>query len=100
MPGPPRLAPPPGDWGSGGVHWVPTLGECAVEPLADGWLVRPAAPRPAALAEQAGAAAVELDLRRPAAPSCGCAAARAPGRTRRAPGTPSCSCCWPCTGTA
>ncbi|MEU3493600.1 GAF domain-containing protein [Kitasatospora cineracea] len=68
VPGPPRLAPPPGDWGSGGVHWVPTLGECAVEPLADGWLVRPAAPRPAALAEQAGAAAVELDLRRPADP--------------------------------
>ncbi|MFK0194622.1 transcriptional regulator [Kitasatospora sp. NPDC090308] len=68
LPGPPRLALPPGSWGVGGVHWVPTLGECAVEPLADGWLVRPAAPRPAELAAQAGSAVLELDLRRPGSP--------------------------------
>ncbi|WP_063830781.1 GAF domain-containing protein [Kitasatospora phosalacinea] len=68
VPGPPRLALPPESWSAGGVHWVPTLGECAVEPLADGWLVRPAAPRPAELAEQAESAALELDLRRPGSP--------------------------------
>ncbi|MFB7950488.1 GAF domain-containing protein [Kitasatospora phosalacinea] len=68
VPGPPRLALPPDSWGAGGVHWVPTLGECAVEPLADGWLVRPAAPRPAEIAERAESAVLELDLRRPNGP--------------------------------
>ncbi|BAJ31356.1 MULTISPECIES: GAF domain-containing protein [Kitasatospora] len=68
VPGPPRLALPPESWGAGGVRWVPTLGECAVEPLADGWLVRPSLPRPAELAEQAESAELELDLRRPGSP--------------------------------
>ncbi|RKE21706.1 GAF domain-containing protein [Streptomyces sp. TLI_171] len=68
LPGPPRLALPPGDWGSGGLQWVPTLGECAVEPLADGWLIRPSGVRSAELAEQSEAAVLELDLRRPDRP--------------------------------
>ncbi|MFC8720251.1 GAF domain-containing protein [Kitasatospora sp. NPDC057198] len=69
LPGPPRLALPDG-WSAGGVHWVPTLGECAVEPLADGWLVRPASPHPAEaeLAERTESAVLELDLRRPERP--------------------------------
>ncbi|GAA2100085.1 GAF domain-containing protein [Kitasatospora saccharophila] len=67
LPGPPRLALPDG-WSAGGVHWVPTLGECAVEPLADGWLVRPASLRPAEIAERAESAVLELDLRRPDRP--------------------------------
>ncbi|WP_051653472.1 GAF domain-containing protein [Kitasatospora cheerisanensis] len=68
IPGPPRLALPPDSWEGGGVHFVPTLGECTVEPLADGWLLRPSEPRPAAPAEPAGPGLVELDLRRPERP--------------------------------
>ncbi|MGW4383997.1 GAF domain-containing protein [Kitasatospora sp. NPDC004531] len=64
VPAPPRLAVPTESWEGGGTHWVPTLGECVVEPLADGWLIRPSAPQPAADAEQAGGGLIELDLRR------------------------------------
>ncbi|MFJ1754363.1 GAF domain-containing protein [Kitasatospora sp. NPDC088134] len=67
MPGPPRLAAPEG-WGSGGPQWVPTLGECTVEPLADGWLIRPAAARSAEPPDRPGAALLELDLRHPDRP--------------------------------
>ncbi|WP_073814820.1 GAF domain-containing protein [Kitasatospora sp. CB01950] len=68
LPAPPRLALPAENWEGGGTHWVPTLGECRVEPLADGWLVRPSAPQPAEDAERSGGGLVELDLRRPDRP--------------------------------
>ncbi|MFD8481866.1 transcriptional regulator [Kitasatospora sp. NPDC059673] len=64
LPAPPRLALPAESWEGGGVHWVPALGECAVEPLADGWLIRPSAPRPADPTEHPGSGLIELDLRR------------------------------------
>ncbi|MFF0392690.1 GAF domain-containing protein [Kitasatospora sp. NPDC004615] len=64
VPASPRLALPAENWEGGGVRWVPTLGECVVEPLADGWLIRPSAPRPAEDAEHPGAGLIELDLRR------------------------------------
>ncbi|WP_159943227.1 MULTISPECIES: GAF domain-containing protein [unclassified Nocardiopsis] len=42
-----------------GTAWLPALGECALEPLPGGWLVRP---RPT---EQAAPSTVTLDLTRP-----------------------------------
>ncbi|GGL82304.1 hypothetical protein GCM10010129_27610 [Streptomyces fumigatiscleroticus] len=45
---------------SAGPEWLPALGMCSVEPLAEGWLVR-AADEP----EPAGAIRVVLDLRQP-----------------------------------
>ncbi|MEE1821732.1 GAF domain-containing protein [Streptomyces sp. BE20] len=80
FPPPARLRLPAGGWGSAAVHWLPSLGECVIEPLADGWLVRPVRPQdddPTAtggpdgrpdqglLAEQAEGARLRLDLRRP-----------------------------------
>jgi hypothetical protein len=50
------------------VEWLPTLGECAVEPLGGGWLVRPLGASPASVAEQSTGARVRLDLRRPGRP--------------------------------
>lgn len=57
------------------MHWLPGLGECAIEPLADGWLVRlvrtqdgGAADGGAVTAEQAEGARLRLDLRRPDRP--------------------------------
>ncbi|MET8701800.1 GAF domain-containing protein [Kitasatospora sp. NPDC004723] len=92
LPPPARLRLPAEGWNSAAVHWLPSLGECVIEPLADGWLVRPLLPQdtapaapgepdgpggpggdtagPAAglLAEQAEGARVRLDLRRAGSP--------------------------------
>ncbi|MDH6117312.1 hypothetical protein ABH930_001703 [Kitasatospora sp. GAS204A] len=59
-----RLRLPADGWGSASVHWLPSLGECAVEPLADGWLVRPLTGSPQAVSEQAAGARLVLDLSR------------------------------------
>ncbi|MFI9271713.1 GAF domain-containing protein [Kitasatospora sp. NPDC052896] len=59
-----RLRLPADGWGSAAVHWLPSLGECAVEPLADGWLVRPLTGSPQAVSEQSEGARVVLDLSR------------------------------------
>lgn len=66
-----RLRLPSEGWGSSAVHWLPSLGECAVEPLGGGWLVRPLRSPDAAgadagseTAEQTEGARVRLDLRR------------------------------------
>ncbi|MFF1873354.1 helix-turn-helix domain-containing protein [Streptomyces sp. CB03911] len=70
-----RLRLPAEGWGSASVHWLPSLGECAVEPLADGWLVRPvhslgrtAPGERSAATEQTEGARLRLDLRRPDRP--------------------------------
>ncbi|MGW6916621.1 GAF domain-containing protein [Kitasatospora sp. NPDC054939] len=68
-----RLRLPADGWAPGPVQWLPSLGECLVEPLADGWLVRPVqspdGPDAAgASAEQAEGARLRLDLRRPERP--------------------------------
>ncbi len=60
-------------WAPAAVHWVPGLGECVLEPLADGWLVRPVRPpgedgSGTVTAEQAEGARLRLDLRRPDRP--------------------------------
>ncbi|WP_405361635.1 GAF domain-containing protein [Kitasatospora sp. NBC_00085] len=75
LPPPGRLRLPAEGWGSAAVHWLPGLGECAIEPLADGWLVRlvrtqdgGAADGGAVTAEQAEGARLRLDLRRPDRP--------------------------------
>lgn len=46
-----------------GSSWIPELGECQLEPLPGGWLLRPAESEPAA------ATRVALDLSLPSAPS-------------------------------
>ncbi|MEG8278790.1 GAF domain-containing protein [Streptomyces sp. AHA2] len=46
---------------SPGQRWLPALGLCAVEPLAGGWLLRPAADGPG----PRGSARIVLDLSRP-----------------------------------
>ncbi|WP_380280100.1 GAF domain-containing protein [Kitasatospora purpeofusca] len=89
LPPPARLRLPAEGWGSTAVHWLPSLGECAIEPLADGWLVRPVRPQDAVpavpggsdgpgadtagpgaglLAEQAEGARLRLDLHRAGSP--------------------------------
>ncbi|MER7751792.1 GAF domain-containing protein [Kitasatospora sp. NPDC097643] len=73
LPPPTRLRPPTGGWGSAAVHWVPGLGECVLEPVADGWLVRPVRSPEAdgsgtVTAEHAEGARLRLDLRRPDRP--------------------------------
>jgi len=68
LPGPPRLHLPTEGWGAAAAVWLPTLGTCAVEPLADGWLVRPLGSPPAEVAEQSEGARIHLDLRRPDRP--------------------------------
>ncbi|GAA1385760.1 GAF domain-containing protein [Kitasatospora putterlickiae] len=85
LPPPARLRLPAEGWGSAAVHWLPSLGECVIEPLADGWLVRPVRPQDTApavpgpdpdaagpgggrVAEQAEGARLRLDLRRAASP--------------------------------
>ncbi|MFJ5119366.1 GAF domain-containing protein [Kitasatospora sp. NPDC088548] len=75
LPPPTRLRLPAEGWGSAAVHWLPSLGECVIEPLADGWLVRPVRPQDDAraedddgAAEQAEGARLRLDLRRPDRP--------------------------------
>ncbi|MER8185269.1 GAF domain-containing protein [Kitasatospora sp. NPDC094015] len=65
LPDLPRLRLPADGWGTGTLHRLPGLGECAVEPLADGWLVRPVADPATAeaeLAEPADGARIHLDL--------------------------------------
>lgn len=47
---------------SAGRRWLPRLGSCAVEPLAGGWLVRPAEDEPA---PRGGTTRVVLDLAQP-----------------------------------
>ncbi|MGW2251307.1 GAF domain-containing protein [Kitasatospora sp. NPDC001660] len=69
LPPPARLRLPAEGWGGTAVQWVPGLGECVLEPLADGWLVRPvrrsdADGAGAPGAEQAQGARLCLDLRR------------------------------------
>ncbi|MFD7908020.1 GAF domain-containing protein [Kitasatospora sp. NPDC059747] len=62
-----RLRLPAESWGAAAVQWVPGLGECVLEPLADGWLVRPVRPSDgdgALAAEQPEGARLRLDLRR------------------------------------
>ncbi|MCX4746202.1 GAF domain-containing protein [Kitasatospora sp. NBC_01287] len=59
-----RLRLPADGWGSAPLHWLPSLGECAVEPIADGWLVRPLTGSPQAVSEQASGARLVLDLGR------------------------------------
>ncbi|MGW4896133.1 GAF domain-containing protein [Kitasatospora sp. NPDC004240] len=74
MPPPARLRLPAEGWGTSAVQWLPTLGECVVEPLADGWLIRPVlapggiGPDGDAAAEQTEGARLRLDLRRPERP--------------------------------
>ncbi|MBV6697409.1 helix-turn-helix domain-containing protein [Kitasatospora aureofaciens] len=73
LPPPTRLRLPAEGWGGTAVQWVPGLGECVLEPLADGWLVRPVRPPDedgsgAPAAEQAEGARLRLDLRRPDRP--------------------------------
>ncbi|GAA1959091.1 helix-turn-helix domain-containing protein [Kitasatospora viridis] len=57
-----RLRLPADGWGAAPVHWLPSLGHCAVEPLADGWLVRPLTDCRQAVSEQAAGARLVLDL--------------------------------------
>ncbi|GHF50631.1 transcriptional regulator [Kitasatospora xanthocidica] len=69
LPPPNRLRVPSEGWAPAAVHWVPGLGECVLEPLADGWLVRPVRPPEEGGAgtvggEQAEGARLRLDLRR------------------------------------
>ncbi|MFJ8625305.1 GAF domain-containing protein [Kitasatospora sp. NPDC093550] len=68
LPPPNRLRVPSEGWAPAAVHWVPGLGECALEPLADGWLVRPVRPPEDGSgpvdAEQTQGARLRLDLRR------------------------------------
>ncbi|MEU1420528.1 GAF domain-containing protein [Kitasatospora sp. NPDC005751] len=74
LPPPVRLRLPTEGWSPAAVHWLPGIGECSVEPLADGWLVRPlgdertADGAAAVTAEQAEGARLRLDLRRPDRP--------------------------------
>ncbi|MFJ1704046.1 GAF domain-containing protein [Kitasatospora sp. NPDC088346] len=68
MPNMPRLHLPADGWGTTAVHRLPGLGECRVEPLAGGWLVRPVGGPPADLAEQTEGARVRLDLTSPDRP--------------------------------
>ncbi|GAA2782019.1 GAF domain-containing protein [Kitasatospora paracochleata] len=68
LPSAPRMHLPPEGWGAAATQWLPTLGECAVEPLADGWLIRPLGSPPAAVAEQGEGTRITLDLRRPDRP--------------------------------
>ncbi|MFJ8473086.1 GAF domain-containing protein [Kitasatospora sp. NPDC094011] len=73
LPPPSRLRIPSEGWAPAAVHWVPGLGECVLEPLADGWLVRPVRRArdgepdgPGTVsAERAEGARLRLDLRRP-----------------------------------
>ncbi|MEU9133807.1 GAF domain-containing protein [Kitasatospora sp. NPDC048540] len=64
MPDLPRLQPPADGWAGADRQRLPGLGECAVEPLADGWLVRPLAGPPTAPADQAEGTRIRLDLTR------------------------------------
>ncbi|MEU8922245.1 GAF domain-containing protein [Kitasatospora sp. NPDC048545] len=69
LPPPNRLRVPSEGWAPAAVHWVPGLGECVLEPLADGWLVRPVRPPTeddsgTVSTEQAEGAGLRLDLRR------------------------------------
>jgi hypothetical protein len=57
-----RLRLPLCGWASAPVHWLPSLGECAVEPLADGWLVRPLSDSAAEISEQVLGARLVIDL--------------------------------------
>ncbi|MFJ9950626.1 GAF domain-containing protein [Kitasatospora sp. NPDC091207] len=77
LPPPVRLRLPAEGWSSAAAHWLPGLGECVIEPLADGWLVRPVRQldgertgegTTAVTAEQAEGARLRLDLRRPDRP--------------------------------
>ncbi|MFJ9695674.1 GAF domain-containing protein [Kitasatospora sp. NPDC101183] len=70
LPAPERLRVPTGGWSPAALHWVPGLGECVLEPLADGWLVRPVgAPGEDELTrDRAEGARLRLDLRRPDRP--------------------------------
>ncbi len=59
-----RLRLPAEGLGAVPVHWLPSLGECAIEPLADGWLVRPLDRSAQAVSEQSAGARLVLDLSR------------------------------------
>ncbi|WP_441249773.1 GAF domain-containing protein [Kitasatospora sp. McL0602] len=68
LPPVPRLRLPAQGWGGAPVHWLPSLGECAVEPLADGWLIRPLNTNAGAVEEQTVGARIRLDLSAPDRP--------------------------------
>ncbi|WP_063763359.1 GAF domain-containing protein [Streptomyces sp. NRRL WC-3742] len=73
MPAPDRLRIPANGWAPAALHWVPGLGECVLEPIADGWLVRPVGVpgedgHGELSAERAEGARLRLDLRRPERP--------------------------------
>ncbi|WP_045306510.1 helix-turn-helix domain-containing protein [Saccharothrix sp. ST-888] len=63
-----RLRLPADGWASSDIHWLPALGECAVEPMAGGWLIRPVSSSAGAIAEQTERAALRLDLGQPGHP--------------------------------
>ncbi|MFJ9518819.1 GAF domain-containing protein [Kitasatospora sp. NPDC101801] len=73
LPPVPRLRLPAEGLGSSPRLWLPSIGECAVEPLADGWLIRPldGGTGADALAEQTEGARLTLDLRRSTRPELG-----------------------------
>ncbi|WP_354642748.1 GAF domain-containing protein [Kitasatospora camelliae] len=69
LPSVPRLNQPTEGWGTAAACWLPTLGECTVEPLAEGWLIRPVGRTDGPVAageraEQSEGARIRLDLRR------------------------------------
>lgn len=72
-----RLRLPAEGLGSSPRLWLPTIGECAVEPLADGWLIRPlgGGTEQEGLAEQTEGARITLDLRRSTRPELAVAGA-------------------------
>ncbi|MER5636648.1 GAF domain-containing protein [Kitasatospora sp. NPDC002227] len=68
LPPVPRLRLPAQGWGAAPVHWLPSLGECSVEPIADGWLIRPLTATTGEVVEQTAGARVRLDLSTPDRP--------------------------------
>ncbi|AUG80196.1 hypothetical protein CFP65_5498 [Kitasatospora sp. MMS16-BH015] len=68
LPPVPRLRLPAQGWGATAVHWLPSLGECVVEPIADGWLIRPRTGSAGEAVEQTAGARIRLDLSAPDRP--------------------------------
>ncbi|MFI5533180.1 GAF domain-containing protein [Kitasatospora sp. NPDC051853] len=69
LPPVPRLRLPAEGLGGSPRVWLPTLGECAVEPLAEGWLIRPTgSPGPDGPDGPGDGSLITLDLRHAARP--------------------------------